>query len=105
MALTPSALQPGTTLAETASAILTAAAGTTVLTASTFANPTTAAVTLEIILTRNGGAAVVLVPGRSVGAGSTAQPAELSGLVLSQGDVVSASGSGITTVVSGYVVS
>lgn len=105
MALTPTAIQPGTTLVSDATNIVTAPAGTTVLTASTFSNPTTAAVALEITLTRNGGSKITIVPSRSIGGGATVQPAELAGLVLNQGDVVAASGAQLTAVINGYVVS
>lgn len=105
MALTPTAIQPGTTLTADAASIVTAPAGTTVLTASTFSNPTTAAATLEIVLTRNGASPITIVPSRSIGGGATVQPAELAGLVLNQGDVVAASGAQITAVVNGYIVS
>ncbi|MBS1028311.1 hypothetical protein [Gluconobacter albidus] len=105
MAVSPQSLCPGTTLTASDATIVTGASGTTVLTSSTFANPTTAAATLTIKLTRSGGAAITLVPGRSVAAAATVQPPELAGLILSANDTLTASGDGITAVVNGYVAS
>ncbi|WP_336717554.1 hypothetical protein [Asaia bogorensis] len=105
MAVSPQSLCPGTTLTASDATIVTGASGTTVLTSSTFANPTTAAAILTIKLIRSGGATITLVPGRSIAAAATAQPSELTGLILSQNDTLTASGNGITAVVNGYVAS
>lgn len=105
MAVSPQALTPGTTLTANASTLIVGTSGTTVLTTSTFANPTSAAVTLTIKLTRAGGTSIVLVPGRSIASSATVQPPELGGLILSANDTLTASGNGITAVVNGYVAS
>lgn len=103
MTVTASALNPGATLTDSSAAVVTAGSGTSVVTQAVIINPTSAAVTVDVTLTRSGGASVTLIPGRVLGANTTDIPAELAGLTLSKGDVLSASGAGAEIVVSGYI--
>ena len=101
---TPSALIPGTQLTATSDAIFTAS-GPCVVSMSSISNPTSAQVTLSATLTRSGGNALDIIPGKAIAALDTYQSPELNGLYMGEGDVITASGAGLIIVVSGYELS
>jgi hypothetical protein len=106
VAITSTTLQPGLTLTGTLAAIVTAAGtGRTIITKAVFSNPTAAAVTLSVSTVRAGGAALVLIPPRSVAPNTTEGAIELTPFALGPGDVVSASGAGLVAFLDGYVIS
>lgn len=102
MAVVAKNLQPGITLAASAAPIVTAGAGTTVITNAVVANPTATAVSLTIQIQRSGGSALDIVPPRAVQAAGTDLVPELTGRALGDGDVVLATGAGLVCVVDGY---
>ena len=99
------ALQPGVTLGATVSNIATATTASQ-LRLVTFANPTAAAVTLLVTITRSGSSAPQsVIPGKSVAPGTTSVAAELNGTVLANGDTVNASGAGLVAIINALTVS
>lgn len=105
MSVVAKSLQPGTTLTASAASVLTAGAGTTVITSGVLSNPTAAAVSFTIQIQRSGGAALDVVPSRSIQANGTDLLPELSSLVLTNGDVLLASGAGLVCILNGYALS
>ena len=103
MTISSAALQPGATLTGSLSAIVTAAGtGRTVITQAVFANPTGAAVSLQVTVTRSGGSSLVIVPTRSIATLATDIPDELAVFSMGPGDVIYALGAGLNVFVSGY---
>ena len=102
----PAVLQPGVALGTSAAAIYTASNVTqAIVRRAVFANTTAGSVTLTVTLTRAGGSALTIVPGVAVSANEAYVSAELSGLVLNKGDVISAfssTASAINAFISGF---
>ena len=105
MSVVAKSLQPGTTLTATAATVFKAGAGTSVVTSGVLSNPTSAAVTFTFQIQRSGGAALAVVPQRSIQANGTDLLPELSSLVLTDGDVLLASGAGLVCILNGYALS
>lgn len=105
MAITPSVLVEGTTLTSSGTTIFTATK-TTVITSSVFTNSTSTNASYYVNITRTGATAGnTLIPSRTINAGSTNIPGELSGFVLNTGDSIQAEGDGIFCTFSGYLIS
>lgn len=105
MAVIAKSLQPGTTLSAALAPIFSAGAGTSVATGGVMSNPTDAAVEFSIQIQRSGGAALGLIPKRSLQPNETDLLPELSGLVLNNGDQLFAVGTGLVCVLNGYALS
>ena len=102
MASTVTLLQPFTsTLTDTSAVIYTASTGSNTLTTSFVSNNTSAAIELNVSITR-GSSTVSIITSRSIPANSTYCCTELNGLVLFSGDSISASGVGLVMVGNGY---
>lgn len=105
MAVVAKSLQPGITLTTNATPVFTAGAGTSVVTSGVLSNPTAAAVAFTVLLQRSGGAALELIPSRTIQVNDTDLLPELGGLVLGNGDALLAVGDGLVCVLNGYALS
>ncbi len=105
MAVIAQNLQPGITLSATSAPIVTAGAGTNVITSAVLTNPTAAAVSVTVQIKRAGGSALDLVPSRAIQPNGTDLLPELIGRVLGAGDQILALGAGLVCVVDGYSLS
>jgi len=101
MPVVAKSLQPGVTLSATAASVITAEAGTTVISNGVLANPTSAAVSFSLQIQRSAGGSIALVPSRAIPANETDLLPELNGRILAEGDQVLASGAGLTLVIDG----
>ncbi|WP_029605516.1 hypothetical protein [Kozakia baliensis] len=104
MAVVAQNLVKGSTLTGDAAAVYTAGAGTTVVNSVVVSNPTNASVALTVEIQRNGGSALAIVPSRAIAANGTDLVPELA-RILTQGDVILASGNGLNIVIDGYLLS
>lgn len=102
MAVVAKNLQPGITLASSNVAVVTAGAGTTVITSAVLSNPTAGAVNVTVQIQRSGGSVLNVVPSRAIQPNGTDLLPELMGRVLAVGDEILALGAGLVCVVDGY---
>ncbi len=99
MTISPAVLQPGVVLGTALASVVTAAANTqAVIKRAVCANPTGGAVTVTLSRIPSGGAALVIVPTRSIAANGTDLLPELTNMVLNAGDVIEASASAAASV-------
>ena len=103
MPLQTAVLQGGATLSTSAAALYTVPTGKSAwVKRAVFANTGSGAAVLTVTVTRAGGVAVTIIPGRSIAAGATDLAPELVSLALASGDAVSASAT-VASVVTAFL--
>jgi len=99
-------LQPGISVSSSGQTVATATVTPTVVTGAVINNNGSSAVSAWVSVLRSGASASVpLVSSRTVSAASSQTVPELSGLVLSSGDKIQATGTGLNFVINGFTVS
>jgi hypothetical protein len=105
----PAVLQPGATLTASSVAYITGVANAqTIIKQVVFTNVTASPVTITVTRTPSGGSALTIIDVQSIAADATYLAPELSNMVLSGGDTISALASAASAVncfASGFVAS
>jgi len=100
------ALQPGISVSSSGQTVATASVTPTVVTGAVINNNGTSSVSVWVSVLRSGAStSVPLVSSRPIPAASSQTIPELSGLVLSNGDEIQVTGTGLNIFINGFTAS